>query len=199
VSFLSCTSARQENLTSLKIGTGLSCYYPYLLKVNKHWLEESLKKESNTVKGARKEIIECSPLLVTNVKKEITSLWPNSNICLQIFISVVVTFIIYLLNALYFMMKYIWNTAEIRLRLKSYPRVSEISLFCTFSGVWFYFSLNTFHRAFSRTLYFHCWSKYSIYPYTSARQQNHVRFTGKYMLYSLCQPPPNSPCFSFLK
>ena len=25
----------------------------YLLKVNKHWLEESQKKESNTVKGAR--------------------------------------------------------------------------------------------------------------------------------------------------
>jgi hypothetical protein len=25
----------------------------YLLKVTKHWLEESLKKESNTVKGAR--------------------------------------------------------------------------------------------------------------------------------------------------
>ena len=25
----------------------------YLLKVNKHWLEESLKKESNAVKGAR--------------------------------------------------------------------------------------------------------------------------------------------------
>jgi hypothetical protein len=30
--------------------------------------------------------------------------------------------------------------------------------------------------------------------------KNHVRFTGKCMLYSLCQlPTPNSPCFSFLK
>ena len=37
-------------------------------------------------------------------------------IFLQVFISVV-TFIIYLLNTLYFMMKYIWNTAEIRLHM----------------------------------------------------------------------------------
>ena len=44
--------------------------------------------------------IECSPLLVTNVKKEITSLF------LQVFIAVVVAYIIYLLNTLYFIMKY---------------------------------------------------------------------------------------------
>jgi hypothetical protein len=44
---------------------------------------------------------KCSPLLVTNVKKEITSLWPNSNICLHVFISVVVTFIMHLLNAFF--------------------------------------------------------------------------------------------------
>jgi hypothetical protein len=30
-------------------------------------------------------------------------------------------------------------------------------------------------------------------------KKNHVRFTGKCMLYSLCQLPPNSPCFTFLK
>ena len=47
--------------------------------------------------------------------------------------------------------------------------MSEISLCCTFSGVWFYFSLNTivfftFHRAFSRKIVFHSWSKLSIYP-----------------------------------
>jgi hypothetical protein len=29
-------------------------------------------------------------------------------------------------------------------------------------------------------------------------KKNHVRFTGKCMLYSLCHLPPNSPCFSFL-
>ena len=31
------------------------------------------------------------------------------------------------------------------------------------------------------------------------QDKNHVRFTGKCMLYSLCQLPPNYPCFSFLK
>jgi hypothetical protein len=40
-------------------------------------------------------------LLVTNVKKEIQIFF------LQVFIAVVVTFIIYLLNILYFIMKYI--------------------------------------------------------------------------------------------
>ena len=40
-------------------------------------------------------------MLVTNVKKEITSLWPSSNIVLQVFISVVVTFICELKRALY--------------------------------------------------------------------------------------------------
>jgi hypothetical protein len=30
---------------------------------------------------------------------------------------------------------------------------------------------------------------------TSARQKNLVRFTGKCMMYSLCQLPPNSPYF----
>ena len=44
---------------------------------------------------------ECSPLLVTNVKKEIQIFF------LQAFIAVVVTFIIYLLNILSFIMKYI--------------------------------------------------------------------------------------------
>jgi hypothetical protein len=34
---------------------------------------------------------------------------------------------------------------------------------------------------------------------TIARQKYHVRFTGKCMLYSVCQLPPNSPFFSFLK
>jgi hypothetical protein len=43
-------------------------------------------------------IIECSPLLVTKVKTEITSLWPNS----KVFITVVVAFIICLLNTLHF-------------------------------------------------------------------------------------------------
>jgi hypothetical protein len=81
--------------------------------------------------------------------EEITSLWPNSNIVLQVFISGVVTFIIYLLNTLYFTMKYIWNTAEIRSQL----------------------FLLTFHRAFSRNLLFHCWSKYLIYPYATVSLQ----------------------------
>ena len=47
----------------------------------------------------------------------------------------------------------------------SFPRVSEISLIslsCTFSGVWFYFSLNLcfvyIHRAFSRKIVFRWWS-----------------------------------------
>jgi hypothetical protein len=68
--FLSCTSARYENLTSLKIGTGLSSPFDQI-----------------------------------------------QLFFLHVFISVVVTFIIYLLNTLYFMMKYIWNTAEIRLHM----------------------------------------------------------------------------------
>jgi hypothetical protein len=70
-----------------------------------------------------------------------------------------------------------FEACRVRERLQSYPRVSDISLSCTFSGVWFYFSLNTqlffftFHRAFSRNLFFHCWSKYSIYPYATIPRQ----------------------------
>ena len=39
----------------------------------------------------------------------------------------------------------------------------------------------------------------SSYFYSARQKKYHVRFTGKCMLYSLCQLPPNSPCFSFLK
>jgi hypothetical protein len=86
-------------------------------------------------------------------KWEITPFWPNSNIFLQV-ISVVVTFIIYLLNILYFIMKYIKNTAKTRMHMDK-------------SNIYF--------------------------------SNGNVRFTGKCMLYSLCQLPPYSPCFSFLK
>jgi hypothetical protein len=37
-----------------------------------------------------------------------------------------------------------YEACRVREWWKSYPRVSEISLSCTFSIVWFYFSLNTF-------------------------------------------------------
>jgi hypothetical protein len=49
---------------------------------------------------------------------------------------------------------------------KSFPWMSEIFPSCPLTGV----------RSFISC--------------TSARQKNHVRFTGKYLLYSLCQLPP---------
>jgi hypothetical protein len=55
-------------------------------------------------------IIECSPLLVTNVKIEITSLWPNSNIfftgiyrCCSNIYNIFIKYIVFLL----------WNTFKI--------------------------------------------------------------------------------------
>ena len=77
------------------------------------------------------------------------------------------------------------NSASlVRERLKSCPRVSEISLSCTPPGVRFYVS--------------HFWDgpvpifsdvRFS-YLALVQHKKNHVHFTGKCMLYSLCQLPP---------
>jgi hypothetical protein len=94
------------------------------------WLIVYFKKEKHGELGGswpNLYSIECSPLLVTNVKKEITSLWPNSNICLQVFISVVVTFIIYLLNTLYFMYKIGKSpTPEGKISIVLFTRLAEL-------------------------------------------------------------------------
>jgi hypothetical protein len=61
---------------------------------------------------------------------------------------------------------------------KDFPRVSEIFASCPPTGVRFFFSLKTPNRfvyipssVFPAIFFFHCWSKYSIYPYASVSWQ----------------------------
>ena len=68
-----------------------------------------------------------------------------------------------------------------------------------FSPLWLTFKEKNFSLLRQTSSYF--WQCEIFLSCTSARQKNHVCFTDKCLLYSLCQlpPPPNSPCFSFLK
>jgi hypothetical protein len=105
-------------------------------------------------------------------------------------------------------------------RLKSFPRVSEISLSCTFAGVRFYMSpistkwtiishlhsLNILSAVFSfvfvyvlladdhvnNVSYFPFMSIKKVVPYFCVLREG-------YYIIILCQLSPNSPCFSFLK